>query len=109
MRREADIIARERAAAEARKADTIAYQRKLAEQMAVAAEESDWLDRYYADEAAKSHAKRQAVWDAEAAARASLMTDVGLGAMTIEVSRLAISESVTISISFRSSTDFLVS
>lgn len=76
MRREAEAIAREKAAVEARKAETVAFRRTLAEQMQRAAAETGWMDKFYAEEQEKVWAKRQATWDAEAGARKSLMAEV---------------------------------
>jgi hypothetical protein len=76
LRKEADAIAAERAAVEARKDETLAFRRQLADQMRKQAETTDWVDRHYAEEADKEWDKREAVWNADAEARRSLMSDV---------------------------------
>jgi len=111
MKREADAMAAERAAVEARKMETLAFREKLKAQvcgcriegplvtrlvtspphrlrlppphhpprrlqMAIQAEDKGWMDRFYADESDKAWGKRQATWDALAAARKGLMADV---------------------------------
>lgn len=76
LERESAAIRAEREAAERHKAETLEFRRKLEEQMAIAAEETGWMDSFYAEEAEKAWARRQATWDAEAAARAGLMKEV---------------------------------
>lgn len=76
LKREADEDAAEKAAAMARKREAAAFKKQLEEQMAIQSEDASWMDKFYTAEADKEWAKRQAKWDAEAAARAALNAEV---------------------------------
>jgi Trichohyalin-plectin-homology domain len=52
------------------------FRKSLAEQMQKQAEQTGWMDKFYAEEQEKEWAKRQKLWDADAEARKSLMREV---------------------------------
>ena len=76
LAREAEAAARDGDAAARRKAETLAHRAQLESQMGLAAEETAWMDRHFAEEHEREWARRQAKWDAEAAARRALQADV---------------------------------
>jgi colicin import membrane protein len=76
--REEDAIARERAAVEERKRETLEFKKKLDEQTAIQAEDKGWMDKYYKEEADKAWEKREITWRAEAEARRRLMAEVAV-------------------------------
>lgn len=76
LAREAEAAARDGDAAARRKAETLAHRAQLESQMGLAAEETAWMDRHFAEEHEREWVRRQAKWDAEAAARRALQADV---------------------------------
>ena len=76
LARDAEAAARDGDAAARRKAETLANRAQLEAQMGLQAEETAWMDRHFAEEQEREWARRQAKWDAEAAARRALQADV---------------------------------
>eukprot|EP00939_MAST-03C_sp_MAST-3C-sp1_P005426 g5426.t1 len=76
LENEAEEIRREIELKKQRKAEMIAYQKALQEQMVKEAEDNAYLEKLLKEESDKEWDKREARWNAEARARANLMKDV---------------------------------
>lgn len=76
LAREAQEAAAERQAILDRRAAGIEFKKQLESQMSIQAEDNGWMDKFYHEESEKEWNKRQAKWDAEAAARKALMGEV---------------------------------
>jgi hypothetical protein len=76
IRKEDEEDARKRTIKEKVRVEAKAYQKQLEEQMIKASENDDALEQLRRDDVEKEWQKKQAVWDREAAARASLQQEV---------------------------------
>jgi hypothetical protein len=79
LAREASEAAREAALKEAKRRDALAYRAKLESTMGRQGDEKSALDAAYSEEMERQWAKRQAQWDAEAAARRQLTLEAAEG------------------------------
>merc|ERR1712166_1289746 len=76
IRKEDEEDARKRTIKEKVRVEAKAYQKQLEEQMIKASENDDALEQLRRDDVEKEWQKKQAVWDRESAARASLQQEV---------------------------------
>lgn len=76
LEKEAEDIRREIELKKQRKAEMIAYQKALKEQMIKEVEDNTMLERLLKEESDKEWAKREARWNAESRARENLMKEV---------------------------------